>query len=321
MTDDAMRPLADAQILVTGAAGFIGSHVCEQLCAAGATVTALDDLSNGDRSNLQGDALRTLRFVEGDAGDRPLLASLLSRTQAVVHLAALVSVQQSFDEPVEGFRRNAAVGAVVFSEAARLRVPAIYASSAAVYGASLDLPLKETAAPDPLSPYAADKLYLEYTARAWRARGLRSIGLRLFNVYGPRQRADSPYSGVISKFSARLAAAQTCAIYGDGEQTRDFVHVTDVARCFSHGVQSLLQSAAEGAASVFNCGTGTSVSINHLHAVMARLHGRGDRASRLPATTGDVRHSLADISAVRSAIAWSPRIPLEEGLQALVRAP
>ncbi len=319
MSDDSVQSLAGAEILVTGAAGFIGSHVCEQLCAAGANVVALDDLSNGGLSNLQGNAIRNLRFVEGDAGDRQLLNSLLPKAKAVVHLAALVSVQQSFDDPADGFRRNAAVGAAVLSEAARRHVPVIYASSAAVYGSSEALPLTESARPEPLSPYAADKLYLEHSSQAWRVRGLRSIGLRLFNVYGPRQRADSPYSGVISKFAARLAADEACVIYGDGEQTRDFVHVTDVARCFMHGLQRLLRPGAESEALVFNCGTGKSISVNHLHSLMASQHGRADAVQRQAANSGDVRHSLADISAVMHAMAWRPGIELEQGLRTLTQ--
>ncbi len=318
-TEPPIDALAGRIVLVTGAAGFIGSHVCERLSALGAHLIALDDLSNGCRSNLGAIPAQAIEFIEGDAADAELMGTLLQRAEAVVHLAALVSVLQSFERPEDGFHRNAVAGFTVLAGAARLQIPVVYASSAAVYGACDQLPLRENASTDPLSPYAADKLYLESTAKAWRAHGLRSIGLRLFNVYGPRQRAESPYSGVIAKFAERLSAHKPCTVFGDGEQSRDYVHVDDVAACICLGLIKLLSTSRDQSyVRVFNCGTGQSFSVNVLHRSMAAIADPAAHVEHASATEGEVRHSLADIGTIRSELGWAPAVALEEGLKKLL---
>ncbi len=307
--------LRGRQVMVTGGAGFIGSHVCERLVQAGATVVVVDDLSTGLQENLRDIDAARLRLVVADCSRGEVMAELLVDADAVIHLAALVSVQRSIESPEESYQRNVATAFTVFSTAAKRHLPLLFASSAAVYGANPVSPASEDAALDPLSPYAADKLYLEFLAKGLRSRGLRSLGLRLFNVYGPRQRADSPYSGVITKFLANIDAGAPCAIFGDGEQTRDFVHVDDVADAFVRGTAHLLAAGHHMEAIVLNCGCGRATSIRQLHALLAA----GVPPLWRDAVAGEVRHSCADATRIREQLSWQPRFELPEGLASLRR--
>ncbi len=217
-------------VLVTGGAGFIGSHSVEALLDAGAEVTVLDNFSAGRRANLPEHG--KLRIVEGDIRDAPSVQRAMTGVDHILHLAAQVSVRASVEAPALSASHNVA-GFLNIADAARrpgvLRL--VYASSAAVYGAPRVLPLDEGSACEPLSPYGLEKLVNDqYAALFGRLYGTSMLGLRYFNVYGPRQDPASPYAGVISRFASRLASNEPLSVFGDGQQTRDFIFVKDVAR-------------------------------------------------------------------------------------------
>ena len=313
-----MSPAGAARrVLVTGGAGFIGSHVVERLLRDGAQVVVLDDLSTGLRTNLPEHPSLTLHV--GDAVEADAVARAIDGCVAVVHLAAVASVQRSVEDPIGTHRANL-VATLQVLEAARLhgvrRI--VYASSAAVYGDAAPLPADEGAPLAPLSPYAIDKLagerYLQHYARTF---GLEAVALRFFNVYGPRQRADSPYSGVISRFVDRLVRGDTIEVFGDGRQTRDFVAVADVADAVVRSLEAPLTDRVL----VANVGTGRGTDLLEL---LEALGGVLDRPVRPPlhgpAREGDVRDSRADVARLRSALGtWAPR-DLKTGLASLVRA-
>ena len=219
-----------ALYLVTGGCGFIGSHLVEDLLNRGHRVRILDDLSTGKRSNLPAGApSRQCELITGDVIDRELVERCFEGVDHCFHLAAVASVQRS-NEDWSGTHRINLTGAInIFDAARRQRVPVVYASSAAVYGDNADTPLQESAQLRPLTAYGADKLGCELHARvASLVHSVPTTGLRFFNVYGPRQCASSPYSGVISIFADRLTRAEPLVVFGDGEQTRDFIFVKDV---------------------------------------------------------------------------------------------
>lgn len=312
---------AGCGVLVTGAAGFIGSHVCEELVSRGLRVAGLDDFSSGCRENLaslEGNPL--FRLVEGDACDAPLVGRLLREEcpEAVVHLAALVSVPRSIEDPELNFRLNLA-GSQTVLEAARIAGVRrfVFASSAAVYGDAETLPLNEAATVRPLSPYGAAKLAVEQLLSAHaHCFAMSTTALRFFNVYGPRQDPSSPYSGVISIFAQRLASGTPLTVFGDGEQTRDFVFVKDIAR----GVADAAQCDARGFR-VANCCTGRSTSLLDLIRAFAPVFPEGEPEVRLEAERpGEIRHSLGDPGAFARIFGWVPATPLVEGLRELVLA-
>jgi UDP-glucose 4-epimerase len=297
------------KILITGGAGFIGSHTAEELLKAGARVRVYDNLSSGKRANLRGlDA----EFIKGDIRDKNRLRAAVKGVDRVLHLAALVSVADSVLSPERSHDINATGTFNVF-EAARLagvkRVVA--ASSAAVYGNAPALPKKETMAPMPESPYGVGKLLAEYYAGVyWRLYGLETVCLRYFNVYGPRQDASSPYSGVISRFGAALAGKKDLTVYGDGRQTRDFVSVKDVAAA---NVSALL-SAKAGKGEVFNIGTGRATSLLALIKIISDLCSVRAEVRFKPRRAGDIRHSLSDISLAARQLGYRPRYTVKQGL-------
>jgi len=302
------------RVLVTGGAGFIGSHLVGLLLEQGHEVTVLDDLSTGKRENLPRDA--RLRLLVGDLTDQAALEEALAGQEAFVHLAAVASVEASVRDPVATHRTNLEGSVRLFDLAARLGVRrALYASSAAVYGDNPALPLSEGAEKRPLSPYAADKLAGEhYLSHFHRAGHLRGTAFRFFNVFGPRQDPSSPYSGVISVFLDRAARGAPITVYGDGEQTRDFVYVGDVVRALAQALTAPAAGAAE--LPVFNVGRGAQVSLLQLLDVVGRLPGVGRLAvSHAEPRQGDIRHSLADVTRLR-ATGWEPLTSLEEGLRA-----
>lgn len=309
---------ADRRVLVTGGAGFIGSHVVERLVRDGTHVVVLDDLSTGLRSNLPEHPSVALRV--GDAVEADAVAEAIAGCGAVVHLAAVASVQRSVEDPIGTHRANLVATLQVLEAARRQGVRRfVYASSAAVYGDAAPLPADEDAPLEPLSPYAIDKLagerYLRHYVRAF---GLEAVALRFFNVYGPRQRADSPYSGVISRFVDRLERDDVVEVHGDGRQTRDFVAVADVADAV---VRSLDAPLPDGFV-VANVGTGRGTSLLELIESLGAALGRPVRPPRHgPPREGDVRDSRADVARLRSVLGtWSPS-ELRTGLASLVRAP
>ncbi len=301
--------------LVTGGAGFIGSHLVEGLTAAGRPVRVLDDFSTGVRDNLA--HIRPApEIIAGDVANPAAVAQAVQGAGVVFHLAALASVQKSVESPAET-HRVCALGTLNVLDAARRagvrRV--VYAGSSSAYGIPAGDVQTEEDPVAPLSPYAAAKLAGEMYAQAFAATyGLETVRLRFFNIFGPRQRADSPYSGVIALFTAALSAGRSPTIYGDGQQSRDFTYVTDV-------VQALLRAAETPGISgrVYNIGTGRSVSVLDLVAALNRLMGTQVSAQHAPPRAGDVRHSRADISRARRELGYDPAVPFEQGLAETLR--
>ncbi len=302
--------------LVTGGAGFIGSHLTDRLLQAGWTVRVLDNLSTGKKTNLP-DRHSGLDFIEGDIRDRDAVARATEGADAVVHLAAVASVQASVDDP-RGTHESNFDGTLNLLEAARRNGVKrfLYASSAAVYGDTTELPVSEDTVLRPLTPYAADKLagehYLGFYARQY---GLNTTAFRFFNIYGPRQDPSSPYSGVISIFSDRLRAAKPVTIFGDGKQTRDFVYVGDLA-----DLLALSLTRQDLAGEVMNVGRGVESSLLDLLAELERLSGKPIERAHKPGRAGDIRHSRADVRRLREKLGTVPATPLGDGLARLFAA-
>lgn len=299
------------RILVTGGAGFIGSHSVAALLGAGHTVRVFDNLSTGAVENLPPE----VELKIGDVTDAAAVEAAVSGCAAVLHLAALVSVPQSLEQPLATFGVNTTGAALVLEAARRAGVGrVVLASTCAVYG---DLPgVKDEAAPlRPQVPYSASKLMAEELMRCYaRSYGLHTVSLRYFNVYGPRQRADSPYSGVLARWCAAARAGEACRVFGDGEQTRDFVSVHDVAQA------NLLALTAPDAESggTYNVATGRATSLNAILATLRELVGPQLSWSYAPARAGDVLHSQGD-SGLLQALGWRPTVSLREGLGELIR--
>jgi UDP-glucose 4-epimerase len=295
--------MTPGSVLVTGGAGFIGSHLVDALVARGARVRVVDDLRSGRRENLA--AVRDrIEFVEGPAGDA-------GDAETIFHLAATSSVALSVERPLEVHENNVGVTLRLLT-GARLR-RFIFAGSCAVYG-NAPTPTPEETPPAPISPYAASKLAAELYARAFGAcRPIQVVCLRFFNVYGPRQDPASPYAGVIPRFIDRLRRGEPLPVFGDGLQTRDFVHVRDV-------VEALLAAAERGDGGVYNVGTGRATSVLELAGTLGRLYGAAARIAHRPAWPGDVTHACADVGRATAELGFSARVPLEEGLSELIKA-
>lgn len=301
------------QILITGGAGFIGSHLTERLLGDGMAVRVLDNLSTGKRANLP-DADR-LDFIEGDIRKATDVARAAQGVEAIVHLAAVASVQASVDDPV-GTHQSNLVGTLHLLEAARRYGVKrfIYASSAAVYGDTAILPVSENSRLMPLSPYATDKLagehYLDFYARKF---GLRGTAFRFFNIYGPRQDPSSPYSGVISIFSERAGRGAPVTIFGDGRQTRDFVFVGDLVHILT---KALDNETAVG--QVINIGRGIECSLLDLLSELERITGRRIERHHEPPRVGDIVRSCADVARLREVFGDTPRSTVGQGLARLL---
>ncbi|MBA3849586.1 MAG: hypothetical protein C0502_06265 [Opitutus sp.] len=309
------------KILVTGAAGFIGSHTVDLLLAEGHEVTGLDNFRTGREENLAA-AFGHPRFklIRADAAEPGVLAHILAedKPEAVLHLAALVSVPESIAQP--GLNRRLNIEMTGLLAQAAVTAPGVrrlvLASSAAVYGACPDLPLREESAGRPLSPYGAAKLASEHIlGRAVLAQpGLSALALRYFNVYGPRQDPRSPYSGVISLFAAALREGRAPAIHGDGGQTRDFIAVADVARA-----NLLALTRPLSGFHVLNVCTGRAVSLQELLAAMGQALGAAVQPARAPARVGDIRHSLGFPGRAESLLGFRAGGDLTSGLARLLR--
>ncbi|HZV03685.1 MAG TPA: SDR family oxidoreductase [Gemmataceae bacterium] len=296
--------------LVTGGAGFIGSHLVESLVQQGRRVRVFDDFSTGLRANLS-QIVPAPEIIDGDVADAALIQRAVQGVGVIFHLAALASVQRSIEAPADTHRVCASGTLHVLDAARRAGVRrVVYAGSSSAYGIPVGEVQKESDPLAPLSPYAAAKLAGEMYAQSFTAAfGLETVRLRFFNIFGPRQRADSPYSGVIALFAAALSAGRAPTIYGDGLQTRDFTFVTDV-------VQALTRAAERPGVSgrVFNIGTGRGTSVLELVAALNRQLGTDLAPRHAPARAGDVRHSRADISQARSELGYEPAIGFEDGL-------
>ena len=300
------------KILVTGVAGFIGSHLCLSLLSRGFEVWGLDDLSHGDLGRVEELEEYGLRFVKVDIRDRVEVRRVLREVKpvGVAHLAALISVPESFEKPALYMAVNVEGTRNLVSAANEVGVERfVYASSAAVYGNPVRLPIDEDHPTKPVSPYGKSKLLGEKCVLN-EFRGS-AFSLRLFNVYGRGQNPE--YAGVITKFLERVSRGEPPIIYGDGEQTRDFVYVGDVVDAFIRALTSSLRGAY-----VFNIGTGNAVTINQLARMIIKLAGLNVEPIHADPRPGDIRHSYADISRTKRVLGWQPKISLEEGLKRLV---
>jgi nucleoside-diphosphate-sugar epimerase len=299
-------------ILVTGGAGFIGSHLVEYFLKIGEPVRVLDNFSSGRGENLQYLPQKLhLEVIKGDISDFHTVLAAMKGIKYVFHEAGLVSVPLSIQQPQTSFRHNT-IGTFNIFEAARLSgvLRVIFASSAAVYGKNNNLPLKEGMTCLPLSPYALEKCYAEQLAELYyRIYGLSSTGLRYFNVYGPRQSPQSSYSGVISILVDRLLNRKRPFIYGDGEQTRDFIYVKDVVNANIHSLE-----AGEGAY-VFNVGSGKSISIKQLFKLLQQILKTNIKPKYLPPREGDIYHSCADITQISQLLDWQPQWEITAALK------
>ena len=301
-----------ATYLVTGGAGFIGSHLADALLAAGHTVRVLDDLSTGLAANLD----RRCTLIQGDVADDGAVARAMDGVDGCFHLAAIASVQRGNEAWGLTHRVNQS-GTVAVLDLARAcgRVPVVYASSAAIYGTVTGV-ADETTRPNPRTAYGADKLGSELHAQVgWLVHGVPSAGFRFFNVYGPRQDPESPYSGVISIFARRMADGQGVTVHGDGRQTRDFVFVADVVRHLLAGMALLHQ---EPGAHVLNVCTGRETSLLHLIDTLAQLTGRPPMISHGPARAGDIARSVGAPARATALLGVAATTPLLDGLRTLV---
>lgn len=305
--------------VVTGGAGFIGSHLCQALLESGRRVRVIDNLSSGRLSNLEGlqeQHQQALEFIEGDIRDLEKLRRCLRGAAHVYHQAAMTSVEQSVEQP-EACHAVNCTGTLHVLRCARQEGASkvILASSTAVYGNDGEQPCREDQIPRPVSPYAASKLAAEHYAQVFcELYGLPTLSLRYFNVYGPRQDPNSDYAAVIPRFISRLLQGRPPVIFGDGRQSRDFVYVEDVVSANLLGAQS----PAAGAA--LNIASGRSCDLKQLAAQLNRIVGCDLRPAHEAARPGDIRHSEADIRLARQRIGYVPRVSLEEGLSKTVGA-
>jgi UDP-glucose 4-epimerase len=303
------------KVLVTGGAGFIGSHVVEGLVDCGYSVRVVDDLFTGKLSNIEAH-LRSGRvdFVRGDVKDAEFVGKCVRGVGAVVHLAAVTSVPFSVDNPVFTYDTNVAGTLNLLISCAEEKVGKfVFTSSCAVYGEPECLPVNEECPTSPISPYAESKLAAERFCLGFHEkRLLRSVVLRLFNVYGPRQGVND-YSGVITRFVDRSIQGLPLVIYGDGSQTRDFVHVSDVVEAV---LGSLENEDAEG--EVFNIGSGVPISVLELAKTVLELTGSSLEILYDEPRLGDVKYSCADVSKAARLLGYKPKLFLKNGLRSLL---
>jgi len=310
--------LGFSEILVTGGAGFIGSHIVDRLLDEGFKVRVLDNLSRGDKKNLvHHKNKKSFQFLEGDIRNFELVKKTVEGVDAVIHEAALVSVTRSVENPLLSNEINVTgtlnlLKACVDAHVKRF----VLASSCAVYGDTETLPNQEGVAPKPISPYAVDKLAAENYAKVfYDVYGLETVSLRYFNVYGPRQKYG-PYSDVISNIVNRILEDKSIIIYGDGEQTRDFINVKDVVEA-----NMLALTKREAVGEVFNISTGEPITINKLTQTIQKIM---DKTALNPVhdepRSGDIKHSYGDITKARRNLGYEPKVQLENGLTELVKS-
>jgi nucleoside-diphosphate-sugar epimerase len=298
--------------LVTGGAGFIGSHLVERLVRDGAEVTVLDDLSTGRRENLRS-ARDCIRFIRGNAARLEVCRRAVQGADYVLHHAAVTSVPHSTRNPIAAHHANvtATLNILLAAREANVR-RVVFAGSTAAYGDATELPTHEALLPRPLSAYAASKLAGEgYCQAFWRTHGLETVVLRYFNIFGPRQNLDSQYGAVIPLFIAAALRGTAPIIYGDGSQTRDFTYVSNVVDA---NLLACHAPAEQAVGTVFNIGCGTATSIRDLWWQIAGLAGVEAEPLHDVARAGDVRHSMASIDRAREQLGYNPVVDVEEGL-------
>jgi UDP-glucose 4-epimerase len=300
-------------VLLTGGAGFIGSHLAEALCARGDHVRVLDNLSTGSRSNLARVDKR-VKFIEGDITDVKQVSAAMADVECVFHQAALASVPRSVERPLDT-HAACVTGTLNLLDAARRAGVRrfVYAASSSAYGDLPTSPKRETDLPAPISPYGAAKLAGELYCKAFAATyGLETVALRYFNVFGPRQDPNSQYSAVIPRFITALLGGRAPVVYGDGGQSRDFTYIDNVV----HGNLLAAEAPAQKVLGrTFNVANGRSTSLLELLAMLNKLLGTNIQPRHDPPRVGDVRESLADIAQARACLGYEPQVEFEEGLR------
>lgn len=299
-------------VVVTGGAGFIGSHIAATAAAQGAKVRIVDDLSTGHRENLE-EISGNIEFIEGSIADLSLVARALDGAEVVFHEAAIPSVPRSVENPTQTHIASVdgTFNLLLAAREANVR-RVVYAASSSAYGDQPTLPKVEDMSPDPLSPYAVAKLVGEYYCQVFtRVYGLETVSLRYFNVFGPRQDPGSQYSGVVSRFISTLCTDEQPVIYGDGEQSRDFTYIDNVV-----SANMKAATTSQGLGKVINVATGERITLNELLRELKAILGKENvEADYREPRVGDVRHSLADTTRAREFLNYEPTVGLREGLQ------
>ena len=307
-----------SKVLVTGGAGFVGSHLVDELVGRGYKVVVLDNFLSGNIKNVS-QHLETdgFKLVDGDVRDRRVVRDAMDGVDAVVHLAALIDVEESVKNPVPTHEVNVTGTLNVLEEAVRRGVKRfVYASSTAVYGELNPLPLNEDCPPRPVSPYAASKVSAEFYCKAfYGSYGLDAVVLRYFNVYGPRQERN-PYSGVITRFLSNASSGEPLVIYGDGEQTRDFVYIDDVV-----DATMLALEGGSLADEIFNVCTGKPTAINELAQVVKEVSGRDVQIVYGKARRGDLRYNYGDPAKAEEVLGFRAKVTLRKGLECTYSEP
>jgi nucleoside-diphosphate-sugar epimerase len=305
-----------ATYFITGIAGFIGSSLAHALVERGQTVRGADNLVTGDRDNLKSIASK-IDFRELDILDLDGLRTAMRGADYVFHEAALASVPRSVKDPAASNAANVTgtLNVLLASREAGVK-RVVYAASSSAYGDTPTLPKTETMLPNPISPYAVSKLAGEhYMTAFYRVYGLETVSLRYFNVFGPRQAADSPYSGVLAKFITKMLAGERPTIEGDGEQSRDFTFVSNVVDA---NLLACSAPAERVAGQMFNVAIGERINLNQTYAILQKLTGYNVAPAYTAPREGDVKHSLADIMRAREALGYTPKVGFEEGLRQTV---
>lgn len=297
--------------LVTGGAGFIGSNTVDELVRRGHSVVVLDDLSSGKEENLA-DIRNKITFMKGSITDLETVQKAMQQADYVIHLAARTSVPRSVKDPLETNHINVEGTLNVLVAARDNKVKrVVFAASSSAYGETPTLPKIEAMQPVPISPYGVSKYVGELYAQTFgKCYGLENVSLRYFNIFGPRQDPDSPYSGVLSRFATAFLEGEPAVVFGDGEQTRDFTYVENAVQA------NLLACEAPGASGkVFNVGTGARISLNQTLELLRTISGKRLEPRYEPPREGDIRDSQADIANARECLGYEPSVGFEEGLQ------
>jgi nucleoside-diphosphate-sugar epimerase len=299
------------RFLVTGGAGFIGSNICKRLVRQGCFVRVVDNLLTGKKSNLAS-VIDSIEFIEADIGDENTAHEAMKGIDVVLHEAALPSVPKSVDNPAATHRHCVDATFMVLLAARDAKVKrVVYASSSSAYGDTPTLPKVETIRPEPLSPYAVAKLVGEYYCSVfYKVFGLETISLRYFNVFGPQQDPASQYAAAIPAFVTSIIRGQSPTIYGDGEQSRDFTYVDNVV-----DANLLAARAKKTTGNVVNIACGEAVTVNQIIDMINKITGKNVKSIYAPHRPGDVKHSLADISAAKKLLGYEPKVSFEQGLR------
>ena len=303
--------------LITGIAGFIGSSLARALLAQGDKVRGIDNLATGNLANLTEISDR-IDFRQADILDMNAVRDACSEVDYVLHQAAIPSVPRSVQNPLESNQANVdgTINLLIAAKDAKVK-RIVYAASSSAYGDTPTLPKQEEMLPNPISPYAVAKLASEhYMAAFWRCYGLETVSLRYFNIFGPRQDPTSPYSGVLARFITSMLHDESPTIFGDGQQSRDFTYVDNAV---SANLLACEAPAGQVAGKVFNVATGRRVDLNETFAILKKIIGFKGEVKYAPERTGDVKHSLADLTRAKTYLGYLPKIDLEEGLEKTVQ--